>query len=127
MSEVKRYVFTIGMDDLGPKECANGKWVSFEDYADLQQKLDTMAAESAALKSFALGLYFPDGTSQVADDDLPEAPASDAYLNSVRAEGVEMFAELTISIGDEEQSETVIYAGKQAKLFAAQLRSQEAK
>lgn len=52
-----------------------------------------------------------------------ETPATDAYLNSVRAEGVEMFAELTISIGEEEQSETVIYAGKQAKLFAAQLRA----
>lgn len=52
-------------------------------------------------------------------------PAVDAFLNSVRAEGVEMFADLTISIGEEEKSETVIYAGKQALLFAAQLRARE--
>ncbi|WP_156315713.1 hypothetical protein [Kluyvera genomosp. 1] len=49
-------------------------------------------------------------------------PAYDAYLAEVRARGVEMYAEATIAIGEEEEDEDIVYAGKQALLFAAQLR-----
>ena len=49
-------------------------------------------------------------------------PATDAFLAEVRAQGVEMYANLTIKIGEEESDENIVYAGKQAALFAAQLR-----
>lgn len=107
-------------------------------FHELQQKLDEMAAENAALKSnlmfwdaedpeapydgpediannccIDVGVEFdvkvaakmPDRTYRVssADDyscglelvsgDTLETPATDAYLNSVRAEGVDMFGE----------------------------------
>ncbi|QLX25035.1 hypothetical protein HV271_09525 [Citrobacter freundii] len=48
--------------------------------------------------------------------------AADAILAEVRAQGVEMYANLTIKIGEEESDENIVYAGKQAALFAAQLR-----
>ena len=52
-------------------------------------------------------------------------PATDAFLAEVRAQGVEMYAEATIAIGEEEGDEDIVYAGKQALLFAAQLRQGE--
>lgn len=90
---------------------------------ELQQKLDSMAAENAALKKAlnpseipeeAITAFedtvefdhdFKEGNSWTWVDNeneviravlaamsLPETPATDAYLNSVRAEGVEMLA-----------------------------------
>lgn len=47
---------------------------------------------------------------------------SDTFLAEVQAQGVEMFGEVTIKIGEEEDDEDIVYAGKQALLFAAQLR-----
>ena len=51
-----------------------------------------------------------------------ETPATDAAIANIQAQGVEMYAEATIAIGEEEQNEDIVYAGKQALLFAAQLR-----
>jgi hypothetical protein len=53
-------------------------------------------------------------------------PATDAYLNSVRAEGVEIFAKhCDESIGFIEPEDETLYTlmEEQAKLFAAQLRA----
>ncbi len=52
-----------------------------------------------------------------------ETPATDAYLNAVRAEGVEMFGNLTIAVGEEENDAEIVYAGEQALLFANKLRA----
>lgn len=51
-----------------------------------------------------------------------ETAATDAFLDEVRAQGVEMFGNLTIKIGEEDGEEGIVYAGKQAMLYAAQLR-----
>ena len=51
-----------------------------------------------------------------------KTPATDAFLAEARVQGVEMFGELTIKIGEEEDDEDIVYAGRQALLFAAQLR-----
>lgn len=53
---------------------------------------------------------------------MNKTPATDTFLAEVRAQGVEMFGELTIKIGEEEDDEDIVYAGRQALLFAAQLR-----
>jgi len=78
----------------------------------LQQKLDAMAAENVALKiivecinselygkGFAVAGWHLNGALEPLDNwftdnawGLPETPTTDAYLNSVRAEGVEMYA-----------------------------------
>ncbi|MDI6536360.1 hypothetical protein QMA77_05335 [Pantoea ananatis] len=67
---------------------------------ELQQKLDAMAAENAAIKTFikqSCYSYDGDGSdvcdSYVGADESPFFPkttATETYLNSVRAEGVEM-------------------------------------
>ncbi|MGL3999833.1 hypothetical protein ACR3LR_08440 [Pantoea eucalypti] len=95
--------------------------------AELKAQRDALAAENAALAR-----YFSASAGAVehwnswadADDKLasaPETAATDAYLNSVRAEGVEMFARFwEINCGHEKT-----FIGSEAKAFAAQLRSGE--
>lgn len=58
---------------------------------ELQQKLDAMAAENARLKSFITKNCFveDDGSDYGFGDasiSMPPTPATDAYMNSVRAE-----------------------------------------
>lgn len=53
---------------------------------------------------------------------LNETPATSSALAAIEARGVEKFAEATIAIGEQEKEESIIYAGKQAVLFAEQLR-----
>ncbi len=100
----------------------NGQWVDYEDYAELQQKLNAMAAENAALKQVFVTKEFSTEVTDVFSDtavlkiDGDEhhchqwvdndsdvirtvltsiksenpTPATDAYMNSVRAEGVDL-------------------------------------
>lgn len=58
-----------------------------------------------------------------------KTPATDACLAEVRAQGVEMFADMTDKVADEEEFydngesfDSLKYTAKQARLFAAQLR-----
>ncbi|ENK4583370.1 TPA: hypothetical protein PXP81_000683 [Yersinia enterocolitica] len=51
-------------------------------------------------------------------------PATTQALNEIKAQGVEEYGNLTINIGQDENCEEVIYAGKQALLFAASLRGE---
>jgi len=139
-----------------------GAYVAYEDYAALQQKLDAMAdklarsegysvgvdaermeyikkcnamaAESAALKSFATKYskavihwnIWADKEDKLRE--CPETPATDAYLNSVRAEGVEMVAEaignsaskLKAGSKDWKSLKSIVFT---LVNFAAQLRS----
>lgn len=105
-------------------ESMEGPYVAYDDYAALQQKLDAMAAENAALKQVFVTKYFSREVTDVFSDtavlkidgdehychqwvdndsDVIRAvltsikaenptPATDAYLNSVRAEGADAVA-----------------------------------
>lgn len=55
-------------------------------------------------------------------DAIEGTPATSAALAAIEARGVEKFAEATIAIGEQEKEESIIYAGKQAMLFANGLR-----
>ncbi|MDI6537204.1 hypothetical protein QMA77_09695 [Pantoea ananatis] len=60
---------------------------------ELQQKLDAVAAENARLKSFITkNCFVEDDSSDYGFGDasisMPPTPATDAYRNSVRAEGI---------------------------------------
>ena len=85
MSEVKRYEVT----EMGPTYhkrtemllSDDGCWVDYEDYAALKAERDAMAAENAAMRDLIGATGFKS-----------ETPATEAYLNSVRADGVEDFA-----------------------------------
>ncbi|KAF2282289.1 hypothetical protein GH714_044133 [Hevea brasiliensis] len=108
MSEVKRFTFELfhcNGGDMTPDD--EGEYVSYEDYAEWQQKLDALAAENAALKSSIPSLKHVDLDNDNIDDvslakDIGlndavtlmnrwkgETPATDAYLNAVRADAVE--------------------------------------
>lgn len=108
-----------------PEFDENGTWVFFTDYAALQQNLNAMAAENAALKKSLKGTV-----EWCYSDDLPETPATDAYLNSVRAEGVDSFQDWLRDEADifDRNSEHLWadenrVAADKAKIFAEQLRS----
>ena len=105
MSEVKIYDF-VGCDK---------KLVALDDYAALQQKLDALAAHNSALMVLAEACsreYESTSTEDCSDDEktsYPEEschitfgmirnalknPATDAYLNSVRADAIKDFCQL---------------------------------
>lgn len=67
---------------------------------------------------------YPNPIKALVDEAIREltTPATDAALAAIEARGVEKFAEATIAIGEQEKEESIIYAGKQAMLFAKQLR-----
>lgn len=59
--------------------------------------------------------------SEVIPEELPETPATDAFLAEVRAQGVEMFADFW----EENCRHNDTFIGGEAKKFAAQLRKGE--
>lgn len=104
MSEAKRYE----LKDIGPTYhkrtemvlSVYGCWVYYDDYAELKAQRDALAAENVVMKVSRQAVVnaFDDAMNEFgmaqgetsADYPSPQTPATDAYLNSVRAEGVEM-------------------------------------
>jgi len=88
--------------------------------AELKAERDALAAENGAMRELIGATGFKS-----------ETPATDAYLNSVRAEGVEMFAELHDAIAEKYRVESPgcygeqlhQHASSEAVKFAAQLRA----
>lgn len=135
MSEVKRYEL-VEMGKTYHKSAEmllaeDGLWVDCEDYAELKAQRDALAAENAALKSYIddecyianpVGMYYIGAYSSSV-----ETPATAAYLNSVRAEGVESFAHHQRAIADSETDPTIQRGHRitacRAEDFAAQLRA----
>lgn len=79
----------------------------------LQQKLDALAAENAALKEYLKecsvvqgeGNWTSDTEKSVyvpAEEWMPRTPATDAILNAVRAEGAELCVKALVSSEDED-------------------------
>lgn len=83
----------------------------------LKAQRDALAAENTNLRHL-LDMVGETGNANFGLTKLP-IPATDAYLSSVRAEGVEMFAHFwEINCGHEKT-----FIGSEAKAFAAQLRA----
>lgn len=142
MSEVKRFgYFWDGSFDVKD----DGAFVKYEDYAELkeqfnfkhnlteqvvalQKQRDELAYENANLKHL-LSMIGETGNANFGKTTL-YTPVTDAYLKSVRAEGVEMFAELHDAIAEKYRTESPGCYGEQlhqhassvAVKFAAQLR-----
>jgi len=94
----------------GSRSGNNGSYVPLNEYVELQAKFDklksqsdALAAENAALKElyrqsvkdlddtcFEIGMMRGEKSMEY---PAPETPVTDAYLNSVRAEGVDYVAE----------------------------------
>lgn len=104
MSEVKRWNVEPDEQD-GPcsiwnVESKDGEFVLYEDYAAMQQKLDAVLAENFVLKVSRQDVVnaFDDAMNEfgmargetAADYPAPETPATDALLNAVREEGVDI-------------------------------------
>lgn len=110
------------------------------DGVDLQDHLKQLVAENAALKQQEPKAWYIRQGDEVTTDPaeakmwrgIPlvmaniETPATDSILRAAEARGVEKFGESTIKIGEEEGVEDIVYAGKQALLFAKQLREGKA-
>ena len=96
MSEVKRHSVTgYGRQDINYND-PEGEFVYYEDYAALQQKLDAMAAENAALRDVLEDIVEPQSSvlereHRIRAENALKAQATDAYLNSVRADAVSNF------------------------------------
>lgn len=102
---IKRYMWSFAEKfGQGLFVSDKGDYVKYEDYAELQQKLDAMAAENAAMQDVLIAVrdqwFKPTGGAsyewQIESQTLSEAinqeletPATDTYLNSVRADAVE--------------------------------------
>lgn len=102
MSEVKRYSHN-GL--RGMLEHKAGRYVSYESYSALESERDALAAENAVRGEIIdrlIGQYSASGYHAIQNSLNPaqsllydamqvlKQPATDAYLDSVRAEGVEM-------------------------------------
>lgn len=120
MSEVKIYTLVMGEKEIlnfkHGEEQRLGQFVKYKDYAALEAKCAALAAENAAFKDINQwcktdafsNMYREFKTAEavgccnidcmhdamvVAIMHAPEAPATDAFLAEVRAQGVEMFAD----------------------------------
>lgn len=141
MSEVKTYAVNCNDAWLNTDgDDISGSYVKYADYIALATKLDlaehacaALAAENAALKqsekefnNFCRQEYYG------WEDNFTETPATDAFLDEIRAQGVEMFAqwcrgERDFTLIDEDIADAAAYEEcvKRAEYFAAQLRKGE--
>ncbi|HDR2796224.1 TPA: hypothetical protein QCJ95_004873 [Enterobacter asburiae] len=102
------------------RAAADGVSLDGADIQELGERLGLFGREAyqPALHGYICGHEAGEDTVYV----MKKTPATDAFMDEVQAQGVEMFGEVTIKIGEEEDDENIVYAGKQALLFAAQLR-----
>ncbi|MEN4558072.1 hypothetical protein ABEG45_14960 [Pantoea agglomerans] len=131
MSEVKRYSHN-GL--RGMLEHKAGRYVSYERYAALNTERDALMAENAVRGEIIerlIGQYSAAGYHAVQNSLNPaqsllydamqvlKQTATNIYLNSVRAEGVAMFAKHWESNCAHDDT----FVGKKAEHFAARLRA----
>jgi hypothetical protein len=118
---------------------ATGDLVAYGDYAELKEeyerldkshsaalaKIDALAAENALFKQDYMK------TPALRGKGWPKTPATDAILASLRAEGVQIYAEKVLAenmmlakkAGMETTSAVFAHLKHEAESFAAQLRS----
>ncbi|MGJ7655103.1 hypothetical protein [Escherichia coli] len=99
---------------------------------NLERKVEQLAAELSTVDAIHNDAVFitddhyeqcpPEVQKMIRSLAVLQIPAYKAFLAEVRAEGAELYGNHTIQIGEEENDEDIIYAGKQALLFADQLR-----
>lgn len=151
MSEVRRYNTELekdgglGLPSLTMRSSNIGSWVEYKDYAALEAKCAALAAENATMhetieavrsvadNSSGIAGWHLNGDIATWEEILPEindieTPATDAFLAEVRAQGVEMFAEMyaceAIKDGDVEGWKSNV--SNAASEYAAQLRKEAA-
>lgn len=140
MSEVKRYNpelekgIGLRLPCLSMLGNPYGEWVHYQDYAELKAERDALAAENARLRDFMLEycvVECDDGYGVIelpAEGFFPKTINTDAYLNSVRAEGVEILTGKLQQLIDEgvfDAKEIGVTAGAvhEGAQIAAQLRA----
>lgn len=139
MSEVKRIAVQYDpiCESLKLVECEGGELVKYEDYSALKAERDALAAENARMR---IAINRTIGWQQSVDTENTESvrplheldtPATDAYANQLRAEGVEMFADNQIRVAERHDADNrPVWAEErrlsadQARDFAANLRKE---
>lgn len=111
MSDVKRYDMRVSLGGVESYESPCGDYVDYEDYAALEAKCAALAAENAVLKSGAMDeitvinrggqaycvkdgvqvnpMYARGWNDYRAKSLQSDTPATDAFLDEVRAQGVD--------------------------------------
>lgn len=98
MNEVKRYNVIADKYGDGTVELSDaGSVVFYEDYAALKAERDALAAENANLKHL-LSMIAETGNANFGRTTL-YTPATDAYVNAVRAEVIKDFCQLVGQYG----------------------------
>lgn len=118
MSEVKRYDISA-FGGMSMDECSDGAYVSYDDYAALEAKCASLAADNSGMKDYLAPIGLKVELTQ----------ATDAFLDEIREQGVEMFAqwcrgERDFTLIDEDVADAAAYEEcvKRAEYFSAQLR-----
>lgn len=149
MKEVK--IYTIISDQLSPPitgESFCTDMVRHSDYAELEARCAALAAENAVLKEAAEFSTAPDMWEELGGNMMRylyqewyaeklkaalQAPATDAFLADVRAQGVERYAaqlkseaELANETGWDGAAKFLISESEKVLAFAAQLRQEAA-
>lgn len=141
MTKVK--TLTISCADLGE----DVTYVAYEDYAALKEERenwsnqcaalikerDALAAENAALKElyqrvvrelddtcFEIGMMRGEKSMEYL---APDTPATDAYANQLRAEGVEMFADNQMRVAERHDADNRPAWADERRLSAEQARA----
>lgn len=148
MREVKIYTLVMGEKEIlnfkHGEEQRLGQFVKYKDYAALETKCAALAAENATLNDKMNrilvwpGIEFYSSAWEFCNLDGNDAlelmcdnktPATDAFLDEVRAQGVDMFAqwcrgELDFTLIDEDVADAAAYEEcvKRAEYFSAQIR-----
>ncbi|EKF5619117.1 hypothetical protein OZQ94_001856 [Salmonella enterica subsp. enterica] len=140
MTSIKIYTATPA--DLSPPVQSESFCVDLvlaSDYRELEAKCAALAAENTALKKSEVEFneYCRHECEDVGDtwvDDFTETPATDAFLDAARAQGVDLFAkrEITDAVaeligGSVDISLRLRESADRADEFAAQLRQGAAK
>lgn len=134
MSEVKRWKHTIihlDSDEVESSMVTNttGRYVLYEDYRDLQQKLDAaekkvekFAVQCAAAKIAAS--YAKEGRH----DYSLNTPDIDTYLNSVRADAiVEAASRIAAQVWEEDEGAGMVAAVNALAIIEKEIRAGEGK
>lgn len=127
MSKVKRYEFDVYQMSLHPE----GDYVSYEDYTELKAQRDALAADREKFAVQCAAAKIAVQYAQAAGFECTlNTPAVDAYLNSVRAEGLEILTGKLQQLIDEgvfDAKEIGVAAGAvyEGAQIAAQLRAGE--
>jgi len=130
--------------DFTDRHSAESAMAVYQERDALQQQVNALAAEVLLMRndpSFCAMMDALDAFYEVSEKETPEkgmlaaykilipkrVPCAESIKRQWMAEGLEEYGNMTVAIGREQKDLDIDYAGRQALLYAAQLRQPEEK